>query len=192
MGDITTNAGIYAIKNSTNGRSYVGSSNNLLRRWTEHRKRLRAKRHDCPALQNAWNKYGEAAFTFTVVQELPGADDPLLLSREQFYLDTTPNLYNACLTAGKPPSTKGRKLRPRTPEHCQRIADSKKHLSKEARENLRNAQLGKKACEETRESMRAARLGQPGPFSGHSHSKRSKLKISRSVRLQIQTKETVL
>lgn len=37
--------GIYLITNTINGHKYVGQSNNIYRRWKEHRKELRLKRH---------------------------------------------------------------------------------------------------------------------------------------------------
>jgi len=174
--------GIYAVVNTLNERRYVGSSNNILRRCAEHRKLLKAGRHDCPALQNAWNKYGEANFQFITVEVLPEADELSLLEREQFYLDTLPNLYNACLTAGKPPSTKGRKLRPRSAEHSRKIAESKAHLTDESRNNLRKAQLGKKASEGTRLRMSLRKRGQPSTFKGKTHRPESKAKTAETLR----------
>lgn len=58
---------IYVIQNSVNNKMYAGSTNNHARRWAEHKKKLRKNKHPTAPLQAAWNKYGEAAFVFTIV-----------------------------------------------------------------------------------------------------------------------------
>lgn len=78
-------SGIYRIRNTLNGRVYVGASANLTDRWRLHRLHLNRGGHHCRALQNAWVKYGEPAFVFEIMEaiELKEARD----SREQVYLD---------------------------------------------------------------------------------------------------------
>ncbi len=61
-------SGIYVIRNSLNGKQYVGSSTHIERRWVDHRKALRNDCHCNPHLQNAWNKHGEGVFSFAVLQ----------------------------------------------------------------------------------------------------------------------------
>lgn len=51
----------------------------------DHRKNLRGNRHENSLLQNAFNKYGESAFQFSVIELV---DKPLLIEREQFWIDT--------------------------------------------------------------------------------------------------------
>lgn len=78
--------GVYLITNTTNGKLYVGSSVHVQNRWGQHRHDLRRGRHDNGYLQRAWNKYGEAAFEFSLVtQSAPEA----LLDWEQAWLDVT-------------------------------------------------------------------------------------------------------
>ncbi len=77
-------SGIYRITNLNNGKYYIGSSNDCKSRWRGHRRALKNNRHDNPYLQNAWNKYGESAFKFEVIDQVP---IDLLVSFEQFYLD---------------------------------------------------------------------------------------------------------
>lgn len=62
---------------------YVGQTVHFGKRMTEHRKSLRGKRHHCTPLQRAWDKHGEAAFTFKLVIKC----DTELSAREQFVLD---------------------------------------------------------------------------------------------------------
>lgn len=76
--------GIYKIINVINNKFYVGSAVNLSRRRARHFSELRNGRHSNGRLQNAWNKYGEPAFIFAIVEELPeGAD---LLAAENVWL----------------------------------------------------------------------------------------------------------
>lgn len=77
--------GVYQIRNLRNGKRYIGSTSYSFRiRWNMHRSRLRTNKHHSIKLQNAWNKYGEDAFVFEVLEE---CIEPWCLTREQFYLD---------------------------------------------------------------------------------------------------------
>lgn len=91
-------SGVYAIT-SPSGRRYIGSSVNIAGRWRGHICDLRAQRHHSSVLQKTYDKYGEAALIFTVLEYC--APDALLL-REQHYIDATPKAvrYNVCTTAG--------------------------------------------------------------------------------------------
>lgn len=89
---------IYEIVNLVNGKRYVGSALSFRLRWHGHLSRLRKQKHHSAHLQAAWNKYGEAAFAFRVLERC-GRDD--LLAREQFHIDQGCN-YNKSLTAGSP------------------------------------------------------------------------------------------
>ena len=59
--------GLYAIVNTVNNKSYVGSSNNIGRRIKEHKNELRRNEHFCKHLQNSWNKHGESLFQFKTI-----------------------------------------------------------------------------------------------------------------------------
>lgn len=65
---------IYSILNKVNGKIYVGQTNRKFsRRMTEHKSHLRGNCHRNPHLQNAWNKYGEDAFEFNILEECPNS-----------------------------------------------------------------------------------------------------------------------
>jgi group I intron endonuclease len=76
--------GIYKIINIVNNKFYVGSAVDLRRRKARHFSELRNCRHNNGKLQNAWAKYGEQAFIFVVVEELP--EDADLLAAENVWL----------------------------------------------------------------------------------------------------------
>jgi len=77
--------GIYAIVNTVNGHRYVGSSVNIRFRLQEHVRALKNGTHN-KRLQNAWNKYGENAFQFVILEQCE-RNRKIMLEREQFYID---------------------------------------------------------------------------------------------------------
>ena len=90
--------GIYAIKNTVNGNTYIGSAKQFARRWRQHLHLLRKGRHHSPYLQAAWNKYGEASFSFDIVATCELED---LIAQEQHYIDTLKPVYNISAVAGR-------------------------------------------------------------------------------------------
>lgn len=60
--------GIYAIKNLTNHKVYVGQSVHIFKRINVHRTNLNRNLHGNQHLQLAWNKYGKENFTFEVLE----------------------------------------------------------------------------------------------------------------------------
>lgn len=76
--------GIYKIINVINNKFYVGSAVDLKRRKTRHFSELRKNKHNNRHLQAAWNKYGEQAFVFVVIEDV--APDADLLAAENVWL----------------------------------------------------------------------------------------------------------
>lgn len=74
-------SGIYSIK-TPSGSTYIGSSNSIYRRWSEHKRHLRKGTHHSTRLQAAWNKHGNA-LVFSILEVCPSED---LESREQHYI----------------------------------------------------------------------------------------------------------
>lgn len=75
--------GIYKIESINNNKPYIGSSNNIERRWNEHIRQLNKGEHHSIKLQRAWNKYGEDNFVFTIIEECEINE---LLNREHYYI----------------------------------------------------------------------------------------------------------
>jgi hypothetical protein len=93
--DGQSDAGIYAICDTTAGRCYVGSSPHLAACLTAHLNTLSTDTHPCEALQAAWNADGEGTFEFTVLELVDhGAQ---LHACEQHWLNTLCplGLYNS-------------------------------------------------------------------------------------------------
>lgn len=66
--------GIYGIRNTVNGKIYVGQTADIHRRWMVHRSDLKKNKHHNKHLQAAWNKYGKDAFLFFVIEECDASE----------------------------------------------------------------------------------------------------------------------
>lgn len=60
---------VYLIRHKETGEAYVGCTLQLRRRWTVHRYLLRHSKHHSSRLQALWDKDGESAFSFELVEE---------------------------------------------------------------------------------------------------------------------------
>lgn len=172
--------GIYAIVNDVTSTRYVGSSVDIDNRWRGHITDLRRNKHHCVYLQRAWDKYGQDAFSFIVLQEVTERAE--LLTTEQTYLDNEKNKYNINVLASCPNPWKGKTL---SQDHKLKIAASHvgiKHSAEsrikiglagkgrvckdESKQKLSNALTGKAKpprTREHRENQSAARKGRPNP-----------------------------
>jgi len=63
-----SNCGIYKITNLKNNKAYIGQSTDIKTRWNSHKNELRNNTHRNSHLQNAFNKYGEEAFEFRILE----------------------------------------------------------------------------------------------------------------------------
>lgn len=86
---------IYIIENTVSGKLYVGRTNNPKLRQRGHFSELRRGVHNNPKLQSSYNKHGEDAFSFSVVD---ACDGEAIREREQEWFDKfnrdTSILYN--------------------------------------------------------------------------------------------------
>lgn len=64
-------SGVYQIACIETGKVYIGSSKDIFTRWVIHKYGLRKKIHHNKYLQNAWDKYGEDSFLFSILEESP-------------------------------------------------------------------------------------------------------------------------
>lgn len=90
--------GVYRIRCAPNGNSYIGSSVNVHARWADHRSKLRHGKHWSRHLQRSWNKYGDDAFSFEIVEVVVG--DPVLA--EQAWIDLERPKFNTGTCAARP------------------------------------------------------------------------------------------
>lgn len=148
--------GAYRIVNAVNGKVYVGGAYRSLRqRKSQHWSDLRAGRSHNKHLQAAWNKYGEAAFRFEVLERCPEDQVEVV---EQKWLDRLRPWergvgYNQCRTAE---SVKGHrwKLTDEQKEHHRRMGNSPENLAR-----LATLRKGRKHSEETKRHWSEVRKG---------------------------------
>lgn len=97
------NSGIYLITNKINNKHYVGSTHNFTSRWKGHKSMLNRNVHFNSHLQASWNKYGESAFEFSILEEIDSSledlDEKLIIQEEYYILkyDCIKNGYNTRL-----------------------------------------------------------------------------------------------
>ena len=193
-------SGIYQIKNTLNGKCYIGSAVNLKKRWGEHLRALRRGGHCNQHLQAAFDKYGEGVFIFKTLERV---EPEMLLEREQHYLDTLKPEYNIAPIAGSPLGVRhtnearanmsaahaGKRNHNYGKHHSedtkQKISmgmvgkqNHNKPHSKETKRKTSKALMGHQVSEETRAKQSAAKRGKPSSFKGKHHTAKTKQKIS--------------
>lgn len=75
--------GIYKIENKINGKSYIGQSIDIERRWQEHYNRKNYTYYNKHPLYVAFNKYGIQNFDFVILEE---CNQALLDDKEKYYI----------------------------------------------------------------------------------------------------------
>lgn len=69
-------AGVFQVKNTVNGKVFLGSSLNLEGPLNAHRFTLTIGSHRNKALQQDWNTYGPDAFVFEILEVVKVSDSP--------------------------------------------------------------------------------------------------------------------
>ena len=117
--------------------------------------------HHNQHLQDAWNKYEEENFEFSIIEFCEKED---VLKIEQYWIDyydacNNEKGYNMCPIDG---NTAGRKF------------------SEETKEKIRKASTGRKASESARQMMSESRKGEKNVMYGKHHTEDAKIKISKN------------
>lgn len=123
---------IYAIKNTENGKIYIGSTNNMTKRFKKHKSELRGNKHYNEYLQRAFNKYGENSLDFII---LTTCGEHQLVKKEIEYIQKYHALdsnygYNLIL----PREASTRNI---SEEYRKKISDSKKGVTPANFEEMR-------------------------------------------------------
>ena len=105
--------GIYCIKNKINGKVYIGSSNNIERRFKKHKTELNTNNHSNKYLEKAYKKYGKDNFEF-IILELCTQEE--LIQREIFFINKYDSLnylkgYNLSIPIKHPTLTSNQEYR---------------------------------------------------------------------------------
>ena len=180
-------SGIYSIINEDNGKSYIGSSFDIVDRWRRHKGLLNRNKHHNFHLQQSWNKYGHNKFTFILLETVSKEN---LIEIEQQYLDVCKLLpmfyYNTCYVADAPmrgriPWNKGRRgLQIAWNKGLHFSDESKQKMSVAGKERVgnKNPMFGKTHSSETKTKMKLAR----GMRASISEETRTKMQHSQSMR----------
>lgn len=149
--------GVYMIKCLINGKVYIGKSNDVKRRWREHKSRLKRNNHENEKLQHDWNKYGEDNFEFKLIENYDNEEFGIELEKKYI------NEYKSCdlnfgynMTLGKGEN------RGEIPTE-----ETKKKLK------------GHEVSEETKKKISESNIGNKNAL-GYKHTEESKKKISES------------
>ena len=181
-------SGIYQITNQVNGKRYIGSATNIQNRGAVHRWGLCYGRHCNRYLQAAFDKYGESAFIFEVLEYI---DPESLIKREQYYVDTLNPEYNLCPVTGSPLGYRHTEETRRKMSKAHKGERSHlygKHPSEETRRRNSEAHIGKVLSKETKRKISAALRGRTlsedhrrkisKSLMGHQVSEESRMKMS--------------
>ena len=79
-------SGIYCIRNTVNGKVYIGKSHNIYLRIINHCNRLKVKdkKHENSYLINSWHKYGRLSFEYFVLEKCD--EEKVVAERELFWM----------------------------------------------------------------------------------------------------------
>ena len=79
-------AGIFQVKNTANGKIFLGSSLNLDGPLNAHKFMLSIGRHRNEALQADWNTYGTESFIFEILETVNIKDEPDFSMKDELTL----------------------------------------------------------------------------------------------------------
>ncbi len=191
--------GVYWVYQPSQDRAlYVGSSNDIERRLSEHRRQLQNGKHINPRLKHTYNKYGAADIHFLTLEETDN-----LIEREEFWMMAIDPVCNLAIAADNPmrgrtmsavsrekiaASKRGVKRAPFSEEYRRKVSEAmqgnKRRLglkhSEESKAQIGASQVGHKHTEATKAKIRAARAKQVPPTLGKklpAASEERKLKI---------------
>ncbi len=202
---------VYAIVNVMNGKRYIGSTWNFQNRLQTHRFHLRRGTHANRYLQAAWKKYGENAFIFGVMQEVPTSQ---MIQMEQAAVDAArPHVYNIGTVVESPnlgrthvSTMKGKKLSEETIQKMRTAAfkrwkerpfsdwpEEQKQRRVDTIQNNKHrmaaSNRGQKRSEHTKELLRAAWIRRKQIYGMPHHSVEARLKAAASNRGQKRSEE---
>jgi group I intron endonuclease len=139
-----------------NNKCYIGSSDNVKKRFRTHKRALKLGIHHSAPLQRAWNKYGQDNFEFLILKI---TDKQSKLADEQVYIDEYKPAYNVSRSSTAPMA--GRKHKEETkskmsswkrPKGLDHHLTGKKQ-SEDHKQKLAISKRGSKRSAETRKKM---------------------------------------
>lgn len=172
--------GIYIIRCSKTNKVYIGQSRFLEKRFSQHINKLKRNKHENQRLQNAFNKYGKDAFSYSILEVLDEKEfqkeklDLLEIKYISLY-DSTNRDFGYNLDSGG--NGKGRASE-ETRKKLSKAMKGKyigRKISEETkalmRKNHSHYWLGKHHSEETKKLYSLQRKGKPSHLKGKTQTK---------------------
>lgn len=151
-------SGIYQITNLVNKKVYIGSSENIAKRWVHHKSNLRNNKHHSFHLQRSYNKHGEEIFSFSILATCPVE---YLLKLEQWFLDNVKPEYNNSKKAGNCLGVKHTK----ESGEKKRVALEGRIFSEESKDKMRKHAKTKGITEDHKKVLANSRTSHLGPVN---------------------------
>lgn len=154
------NTGVYEIRNTVNGKRYIGSAVSFHARWTKHLSLLRRGVHHASHLQRSWDKHGSDAFEF---RKILICDKSNLIMYEQIAFEAFKPEFNVLPKAGSCLGVK------RSPEFAAAVSARKKgqthseQTKKQISDRLKELGIYPRLSVETRARISAERKGKVTP-----------------------------
>jgi group I intron endonuclease len=127
LGEIGGISGIYKIESKKYpDKFYVGSANDISKRWNGHLFNLSKNKHHSSILQNHYNEFGKEDLKFSILEE---CNCEILIEKEREYLKKLNPCFNIYKEPGSPKNHK---------------------FSDKARKNMSDAHMGKTQSEKTK------------------------------------------
>lgn len=165
---------IYRITNMLTDDFYIGSAQSFERRVWQHRYDLRRGAHKNPHMQASWNKYGEDAFVFEVLEEVPEGEE--VFEAENKYLHAYVGTHN-CFNVNRD-AVAARLGQVLTSQTKTRISESRK--GKHAGEE--HYRYGRSVSEEVRAKISETQKGRPSPMKGKKMSEHGRANVAAAVK----------
>lgn len=148
--------GVYQITNTTDGKIYVGKSNDVKNRWRNHRYQLKKGIHPNAHLQAAYRLDGADAFIYSILEE---CERSVIEAREAFHINALSAAIGGYNLLYPLPSNSGVSVHSEESRiKMSKSQRAKAPMSEEHKEKIRtnNAFTGKRRSPETIERMRLA------------------------------------
>ena len=165
---------VYQITNMLTGDFYIGSTQSFAHREWQHRYALKRNEHKNPHMQASWNKYGEEAFVFEVLEEV--AEDADVLTVENKYLRKHVGQHN-CFNVNK--DAVSPRLGQVMTEKSKALL-SKNRKGKGAGED--HYRYGQTLADEVRAKISETQKGRPSPMKGKQMSEQGRANIAAAVK----------
>lgn len=166
--------GIYRITNTVNGKVYIGQTNDIEKRIRRHKSSLKNKCHHNWHLQQAWNKYGECNFNFSILEEIE--DINIRNKREIYWI----NYYDSSNYEKGYNNTLGGNSEIPTKETRIKISQASKGkvFSEEHRKHIGESWKARTVSQETRKKL--SDIAKQRALKGNYHTTEAKLKMSKA------------